>query len=148
VGDTLQFELTDGLLASGVVKIVQRDADGVTYMSRELGVPESGKLFFLRPPAGGRAGSAVGVIERPASKTAYRIESTGENGAPELWKRVAEDYMPFNINVTTDRKVYEAAPASSRQRCVFTPSTTAIGPGAAVYWPDNNLNGAINEIRI
>ena len=219
-GDSIQFELTEGVVASGVVKIVQRDANGINYMSGELSAPESGKFFFLRPPASGRAGSAVGVIEFPASKTAYRIEPTGDQGAPELWqrrleevvcanmplaksgalddtenapplrpdlvpeiipaynsnivslqslpgspavlmldffggytptwggvtyptpnvsnsqirdlwKRVAEDYMPFNINVTTDRKVYEAAPATSRQRCVFSPSISALGSGAA-----------------
>ena len=40
----------------------------------------------------------------------------------DLWKRVAEDYMPFNINVTTDIKVYLCAATSrdSRQRCCFT----------------------------
>ncbi|HWH72021.1 MAG TPA: hypothetical protein VNT26_21845, partial [Candidatus Sulfotelmatobacter sp.] len=49
----------------------------------------------------------------------------------DLWKRVAEDYMPFNINVTTDLKVFQAAPANSRQRCVFTPTTSAVGSGSA-----------------
>ncbi len=219
-GSEIKFELTEGVMASGVVKIVQRDVEGITYISGELAAPESGKFFFLRPPAGGRAGSAVGVIEFPASQTAYRIEPTGGLGAPELWrrrldevvcmsmplaenaalnetenapplrpdlvpenvpgynanivslqslpgssavlmldffggytptwggvtypapnvsnaqirdlwKRVAEDFMPFNINVTTDRKVYEAAPAISRQRCVFSPSISALGSGAA-----------------
>src|SRR5437016_5876132 len=179
-----------------------------------------GKFFFLTPPPGGKAGITAGVIEFPESKTAYRIEPTGPNGAPELWqrrmdevlcqamplmdqtkalnpadipplrpdlvpdytppynsniislqsypgspavllldffggytpswggvtyprpnvnnaqikdlwKRVAEDYMPFNINVTTDTRVYQNAPINSRQKCVFTPSTSALGPGAA-----------------
>ena len=49
----------------------------------------------------------------------------------DLWKRVAEDYMPFNINVTTDTNVYRNAPISSRQICVFTPSTSAMPAGAA-----------------
>lgn len=47
----------------------------------------------------------------------------------DVWKRVAEDYMAFNINVTTDIKVYEAAPENSRQRCVVTTTSTA-APGA------------------
>ena len=221
-GNAIQFELTEGVMASGVVKIVQRDGNGITYMSGELNAPESGKFFFLRPPAGGRAGSAVGVIEFPASKTAYRIEPTGDQGAPELWrrrmdevvcmmplaengaldetenapplrpdlvpeivpsynsnivslqslpsssavlmldffggytptwggvsypapnignaairdvwKRVAEDFMPLNINVTTDRKVYEAAPATSRQRCVFSPDIVILPTAAGVAY--------------
>jgi len=49
----------------------------------------------------------------------------------DLWKRVAEDFLPFSINVTTDIQVFQAAPASSRQRCVFTPSSSAVGSGAA-----------------
>lgn len=223
-GEPIQFELTEGAIASGVVKIVQRDGNGITYMSGELDAPESGKFFFLRPPAGGRAGSAVGVIEFPTSQTAYRIEPTGDNGAPELWRRrlnevicmsmqpvdeavlgetveapplrpdlvpeyvpsynsnivslqslpgargvvlldffggytaswggvqysapnvgnaairdlwrrVAEDYMPLNINVTTDRKVFEAAPEGSRQRCVFAPDApTAAGVAYFGSW--------------
>ncbi len=225
-GDPIRFELTQGRTASGTVRIVQRYDGELTYVSGELSAPETGKFFFLKPPVGGKAGKAVGVIEFPASKTAYRIEPTGTNGDPELWqrrldevvclnmppadetamtdqtanlpplrpdwfpglvpaintnilnvpvvslqslpgakavllldffggstttwggvtypaptvsndqvrdvwKRVAEDFMPFNINVTTDRAVYQAAPASSRQRCVFTPSTSAVGSGAA-----------------
>jgi autotransporter-associated beta strand protein len=49
----------------------------------------------------------------------------------DVWKRVAEDYMPFNINVTTDIEVYRNAPARSRQICVFTPTTAAMPSGAA-----------------
>lgn len=220
-GDAIQFELTDGRVASGAVRITQFRDGELVYVSGELTAPEAGKFFFLSPPALGKAGKAVGVIEFPASKTAYRIEPTGPNGEPELWqrrldevlcqtmplknesvetnetseipplrpggvpdnvpsynsnivslqsypgasgvllldffggytptwggvgyarpnvsndqikdlwKRVAEDYMPFNINVTTDIRVYQNAPDISRQRCVFTPSTSAVGSGAA-----------------
>jgi hypothetical protein len=52
----------------------------------------------------------------------------------DVWKRVAEDYMPFNINVTTDIRVYEGAPENSRQRCVVTPTTDAApGAGGVAY---------------
>lgn len=47
----------------------------------------------------------------------------------DVWKRVAEDYLPFTINVTTDIKVYQAAAANSKARCIMTPTTTA-APGA------------------
>ncbi|HEU5069604.1 MAG TPA: cadherin domain-containing protein [Verrucomicrobiae bacterium] len=60
----------------------------------------------------------------------------------DVWKRVAEDYMPFNINVTTDIRVYEAAPENSRQRCVLTPTTTAApGAGGVAYIGDWNSTG-------
>ncbi len=212
-------------MAEGSVKIIQMEGSQVTYVSGVLTAPEPGKFFFLAPPPGGKAGRAVGVVEFPASKTAYRIEPTGPDGEPELWqrrldevicmdmpaadpgliqaatnatqsiiplrpdavpdyvpgynanivslqsypgspavllldffggytptwggvtytrppvdnstikdiwKRVAEDYMPFNINVTTDIKVYQAAPAASRQRCCFT--TTPITAAGVAYF--------------
>lgn len=60
----------------------------------------------------------------------------------DVWKRVAEDYLPFNINVTTDIKVYEAAPATSRQRVVVTPTTTAApGAGGVAYMNSWNWSG-------
>ena len=223
-GDPVHFELTGGVIAEGSVKITQIEGGRVAYVSGVLARPESGKFFFLTPPDGGKAGKAVGVVEFPASKTAYRIEPTGPGGAPELWqrrldevicldmpvadpallkaatngtenitpvrpdlvpnyvpgynsnivslqsypgspavllldffggytptwggvtyarppadnniikdiwKRVAEDYLPFNINVTTDLKVYQVAPAASRQRCCFT--TTPITAAGVAY---------------
>ncbi len=227
-GDPVRFELTNGVMAAGSVKIIQLRDGAVSYVSGELTAPEAGRFFFLTPPAGGKAGKAVGVVEFPASKTAYRIEPTAADGAPEfwqrrldevicmdmpavdpaklqaaqdaaeetgnivplrpdlvpyyvpsynsdivslqsypgspavllldfaggytsgwggvtyarpnvsndtikdVWKRVAEDYMPFNINVTTDIKVFQAAPAASRQRCCFT--TTPVTAAGVAYF--------------
>jgi len=227
-GDAIRFELTEGKMASGTVQTTQFRDGELSYISGQLTEPEAGNFFFLTPPALGKAGKAVGIIQFPAIKTAYRIEPTGPNGDPELWqrqmnevvcmemplkdptrhgfsetndtsftpplrpggvpdyvpsynsnivslqsypgaqgvllldffggyiptwngttvgaypkpnvsndqirdvwKRVAEDFMGFNINVTTDIRVYQNAPAISRQRCVFTPSTAAMPPGAA-----------------
>ena len=229
IGQTIRFELTDGRVASGTIRILQHRGTELVYMSGELTEPEAGRFFFLTPPLKGKAGKAVGVVEFPASHTAYRIEPTGPDGAPELWrrrldevicqdmprpeaasagastnvpsempplrpdseaiygpsynsnivslqsypgssavllldffggytptwggiayskpanvnnttikdlwKRVAEDYMPFNINVTTDIRVYQAAPANSRQRCCFTDTpVTAAGVAYIGSW--------------
>jgi hypothetical protein len=227
-GDAIRFELTEGKMASGTVQDAQFRDGALSYISGQLTEPEAGNFFFLTPPALGKAGKAVGIIQLSASKTAYRIEPTGPNGDPELWqrqteevvcmemplvdpkrasqlhtnettytpplrpggvpdyvpsynsnivslqsypgaqgvllldffggyiptwngtvvgvypkpnvsndqikdvwKRIAEDYMGFNINVTTDIRVFQNAPAISRQRCVFTPSTPAMPAGAA-----------------
>ncbi|MDB6079328.1 MAG: hypothetical protein JWO82_3075, partial [Akkermansiaceae bacterium] len=242
-GDPVRFELTGGAMAEGTLKILQFNDGKVSYVSGELTAPEVGKFFFLTPPAGGKAGNAVGVVEFPASKTAYRVEPTGNDGNPELWqrrldevicldmqeadpamvesankiakeglavndpeatgkkenlvpvrpdkvqdfipsynaniislqsypgspavllldfaggytaswggvtysrapvdndtirdiwKRIAEDYMPFNINVTTDIKIFQAAPAASRQRCCFGPNpVTSVGVAYFGSW--------------
>jgi hypothetical protein len=227
-GDPIQFELTEGRMAVGVIKITQHRDGELTYLSGELTEPEPGEFFFLTPPALGVAGKAVGVVQFPASQAAYRIEPTGPGGDPELWqrrldevicvgmpkpiatvanaatdpnqsleitplrpdewpttvpsynsnivslqslpgargvllldfaggytptwggvyyskpaaannntirdvwKRVAEDYLPFNINVTTDIKVYFQAPEISRQRVAFT-DTPVTAAGVAFY---------------
>lgn len=46
-----------------------------------------------------------------------------------VWQRVAEDFAPFNITVTTDRAVYDAADSDKRVHVVITPTDTA-APGA------------------
>ncbi len=59
-----------------------------------------------------------------------------------VWQRVAEDYAPFNINVTTDLAVFLAAPDNGRQRCIVTPTTTAApGAGGVAYIGSFNSSG-------
>src|SRR5579862_276776 len=50
----------------------------------------------------------------------------------DVWQRVAEDFMPFEINVTTDLGVYQSAPDNSRQRVIITPTTTVAGEAGGV----------------
>lgn len=42
----------------------------------------------------------------------------------EMFNRVAEDYRPFNINITTDSTKFIAAPLTQRMRIVVTPSSS------------------------
>lgn len=61
----------------------------------------------------------------------------------EVFNRVAEDYRPFNLNVTTEESRYNAAPATRRQRVVLTVSHEWYGTaGGVAYlgsftWGDN-----------
>lgn len=51
-----------------------------------------------------------------------------------VWRRVAEDFSPFAINVTTDRAVFNAAPVARRVHCIITPTDTATpGSGGVAY---------------
>ncbi|RZS93976.1 PKD domain-containing protein [Aquimarina brevivitae] len=43
----------------------------------------------------------------------------------EVWKIMAEDFRPFNLNVTTNRALYDAAPSNRRMMCIFTPTKDA-----------------------
>lgn len=61
----------------------------------------------------------------------------------EIFHRVAEDYRPFNINITTDSAKYAAAPATRRTRVVLTTSSAWYGSAGGVAftnsftWGDN-----------
>ena len=47
----------------------------------------------------------------------------------EILKLVAEDYAPFDVNVTNDRSVYDSTPSNKRVMCISTPTDTA-SPGS------------------
>jgi len=61
----------------------------------------------------------------------------------EIFGRVAEDYRPFNLNITTDSSVYLAAPKNKRIRVIVTPTSAWYGAsGGVAYvgsftWGDN-----------
>ena len=61
----------------------------------------------------------------------------------EIFNRVAEDYRPFNINVTTDSTKYWAAPAKKRIRAILTITWEWYGRAGGVAfsksftWGDN-----------
>ncbi len=54
------------------------------------------------------------------------INAAPSNFTPEqitqIWLNVAEDFRPLNINVTTERAMFDAAPVSQRTMCIQTPT--------------------------
>jgi len=54
-----------------------------------------------------------------------------------IWQRVAEDYEPFDVNVTTDEAVYLAAPQNRRMRCIITPTYQWFGQAGGVAYLDS-----------
>jgi len=63
---------------------------------------------------------------------AFTCNSSGLSDAAitEIFDRVAEDYRPFNINVTTNETKYNSAPYNKRMRVVITTSSEWYGSGA------------------
>lgn len=57
--------------------------------------------------------------------------------ATEIFNRIAEDYRPFNLNVTTDSSVYEAAPVDRRMRIVFTITSDWYGIAGGVAYTNS-----------
>ncbi|HVG13394.1 MAG TPA: T9SS type A sorting domain-containing protein [Chitinophagaceae bacterium] len=62
----------------------------------------------------------------------------------EIYNRIAEDYRPFTVNITTDSTKYLDAPAQKRMRTIFTVSSDWYGnnAGGVAYtgsftWGDN-----------
>ena len=49
-----------------------------------------------------------------------------------IFNQVAEDFRPFNLNITTDSAVYFAAPANQRQRIIVTPTSAWYGNAGGV----------------
>lgn len=69
----------------------------------------------------------------PAGMSAAEIDS--------CWRRVAEDFLPFNVNVTTDRAKYDAAPPGRRMRCIVT-ATNDFYPDAGGVALINSFSGS------
>ena len=79
-GDPIRFELTEGRMAAGTIQITQFKDGELTYVSGELTEPEKGKFFFLTPPAEGKAGKAVGVIEFLPARRLIASSQQGQMG--------------------------------------------------------------------
>ncbi len=52
----------------------------------------------------------------------------------ETWARVAEDFAPFNVNVTTDLSVWEATDSTDRLTAVITPDKAWYGSAGGVAY--------------
>ena len=77
---------------------------------------------------------------------AFTCNSSGLSDASitEVFNRVAEDYRPFNINVTTDEEKYNLAPVNRRMRVVITTSNSWYGSGAGGVAGINSFTWANN----
>lgn len=72
------------------------------------------------------------VVDGTLWNTYYNNNATLNCAAPalndaqitEIFKRVSEDYRPFNINITTDESVFLAAPFNKRIRVIITPTSS------------------------
>lgn len=49
----------------------------------------------------------------------------------DIWRRVSEDFAPFEVNVTTDLQAYLRAPQGLRIRCITTTNNFASAGGVA-----------------
>ncbi|MDZ4663764.1 MAG: T9SS type A sorting domain-containing protein [Bacteroidota bacterium] len=60
-----------------------------------------------------------------SNPTITALPSTLSSAAmTNIWRRMAEDFMPFDVNLTTDVAKFNAATPTTRMRIVITPSST------------------------
>lgn len=75
------------------------------------------------------------VIEGHAWEGGARIVAPAFNlpasEVTSMWRRVAEDFAPFEVNVTTDLQTYLRAPQGLRIRCITTSNNFANAGGVA-----------------
>ena len=77
------------------------------------------------------------VVNQPLwSASTINAASSGLSSGEvlEILKLVAEDFAPFDVNVTNDRSVYNSTPSNKRVMCISTPTdTVAPGSGGVAY---------------
>jgi len=56
------------------------------------------------------------------------------NKIKDIWKYISEDFLPFNVNVTTDESVFNAAPRRTRMQVIFTPTKAWYGAAGGVAY--------------
>lgn len=66
----------------------------------------------------------------------------------EIWKIMAEDFRPFNLNVTTRRDLFDAAPVNRRMMCIFTPTKDARPDSGGVAYLNSFSSSADNPCWI
>ncbi|MDY8135486.1 PKD domain-containing protein [Aquimarina sp. 2201CG5-10] len=119
------------------------DFEDVTNTEEE----KSGATFSKMPPQLESLPGAPGIIYldfdgEVVSGTSWLGGATINAQSPnfsdqkitEIWKIMAEDFRPFNLNITTRRDLFDAAPKNRRMMCIFTPTTDAApGSGGVAY---------------
>ncbi len=75
-------------------------------------------------PAGSGWNSGNPIVALPSGMN--------DNEILEAWELVAEDFRPFNINITTNEAVFNQYPQNKRRRCVITPTDTALPGGTGI----------------
>jgi len=59
----------------------------------------------------------------------------------EIFNRIAEDYRPFNLNITTDSTAYFKAPLTQRMRVIFTTTSSWTNAAGGISFVGSFTNG-------
>src|SRR5690242_8933966 len=110
----MRFLIALLMLSTGTKVIAQSNAL-IPYLNSNPKATATVLLDFDGETVRGTAWNWDGPIEAEKSNLPF-------SDMLEIFNRVAEDYRIFNLNITTDSTVYEAAPANKRIRIIVTPT--------------------------
>lgn len=100
--------------------------DQLPTLNTNLGATAVIHMDFDGETVAGSVWSSGSITVPPARLTVSQIE--------EVIARMDRDFEPFEVNITTDRAVYEAAPLDRRIHCIVTADDTAYpGAGGVAY---------------
>ncbi len=79
-------------------------------------------------------GQTINALEPGLSETEIRA----------IWEEASEDVRPFELNVTTDRAVFDNTPVNRRMHVIITPTTDAAPGAGGVAYLDSFYDGSID----
>ena len=141
-GDTAyEADETFTLNLSNPLNATLADASAVGTLSND-DVPPSGVPVLNSLPGAGAVAylDMDGQVDSSLLWSAAPITVRGiatsfsQEQLAEIWRRTAEDYAAFQINVTTEESVYLAAAPNRRIRCIITPDNEWYGTAGGVAY--------------
>ncbi|NNM28396.1 MAG: hypothetical protein HKO57_02680 [Akkermansiaceae bacterium] len=108
-----QLDVTDLNSRPGANGVIYLDFDGETVSGTQWNASFTGGA----PIVAGAAGFSDAQIQL-------------------VWEGISEDYRPFNVNVTTNRAVYDSYPTNRKTMMIFTPDNEWYGTAGGVAYVD------------
>lgn len=136
----------EGMLAAGLPPISVHGPPVEDEAASSLELAEAQPIFNSLPGANGVIyldfdGETVSGTQWNASFTSGADIVAGASGFSNaqiqlIWETMSEDYRPFNINVTTDRSVYNSYSTNRKTMMIFTPDNEWYGAAGGVAYVD------------
>jgi hypothetical protein len=142
IGDTtFETDETFTLNLSAPVNATLAKASAVGTIANDDAPPSGASVLNSLPGAvavayldmDGQVDSSLLWASTPITARGIATSFTQEQ-MTEIWRRTAEDFAAFQINVTTQESVYLAAPANRRIRCIITPDNEWYGAVGGVAY--------------
>lgn len=77
-------------------------------------------------------GAAINYLPYDIDNNSGSFSATELHRMYHAWAEMAEDYAPFDVNITTDVSVYNATPVADRSKIIATPSSSWFGNAGGV----------------